>query len=193
MRIRIGATLAALVLFVPGVATAQLQVGVDVDAVFPTGEELEGDTGFGIAGRIGVGLPTPAIDFVPELSVGYAGLGAPAIAEGVSGDDVDRLRDLDLSVVRAMVGARLGWGEILRPTLFAHVGYGRVNVGEDETFFERRGGFGEESALSFDAGLAFDLTILPLIDVGVHGAYNLLDTERALEWWSAGVHAALRL
>ena len=54
-----------------------------------------------------------------------------------------------------------------------------------------RTGIGEEDALTWDLGLALDLAILPLVDVGLHAAYNGLETEEALQWWSAGVHGAI--
>lgn len=181
-----GAALAASLLFAPAAAAADLQLGVDLDAIFPAADALAGDTGFGVSARVGAALPaTPIFDVVPELQVGYVDLGAPEV-----GDAVDA-GDLDLDVVRVMVGARIAFGEILRPTAFGHIGYGRLNLSDDDVFFERRGGLADASALAWDLGLALDLAILPLIDVGVHGAWNVIETDETLDWWSAGVHANL--
>lgn len=165
------------ILFAPAAASAQLQLAADLDAIFPQDDRLGEETGFGINGRLGLGLPLPAVELVPEISVGYV--------------DFARAGPLNPGVVRAMVGARVGFGALLRPTLFAHVGWASLSLDQDDDFFEPPGGLGEEDALAADAGIALDLALLPLLTVGAHGAYNLLDTDDALDWWSAGVHAAL--
>lgn len=174
-----------LILALPTVSAAQTRVAVDLDAIFPSDDALEGDVGFGVSGRLGAALPTPFLDIVPELQVGYLDLGAPTISDAV---DVD---DLDLDLVRAMVGVRVGWGTILRPTVYGHVGWGWLDLNRSDDFFTSRTGIREEDAMTWDVGLALDLAVLPLVDVGVHAAYNGLQTDEALNWWNAGVHAAL--
>jgi len=172
------ALVAAALVFSPAVAAAQLQLGAELEAIFPGGDELGNDTGVGYAGRLGYAIDGPMIEIVPELRIGYVNFAEPA----------DKTR-LDVGLWRYTAGLRLGVGEILRPTVFAHIGYGDVVFGgPGGTIFEE--GFGD-SAFTWDAGLAFDLAILPLIDVGVHGAYNRLETSTAVDWWSAGVHAVL--
>ena len=164
----------------PTAAQAQVQVGVDVDAIFPTDDFLDGEVGFGVSGRVGYVLSLGLAELVPEIQVGYVDFGAPELADAV-----------DLDVVRLVGGGRLAVGSILRPTVFAPLGYGSLNVSEGEGFFRDRTGIGEEDALTWDLGLALDLAILPLVDVGLHAAYNGLETEEALQWWSAGVHGAI--
>ena len=54
----------------------------------------------------------------------------------------------------------------------------------------------ETLAPVIDAGLALDFTLLPLIDLGVHGAYNTMfprDDGSSLEFLTLGAHAALVL
>jgi len=172
---------AALVLILaPAAASAQIQVGVDIDAIFPTDDFLDGEVGFGVAGRLGYALDFGLAELVPEVQVGYVDFGAPDLEDAV-----------DLDLVRLVAGGRLSLGAMLRPTLFAHIGWGSLNVSEDEGFFRDRTGIGEEDALTWDVGLALDLAVLPLVDVGIHAAYNGLETEEALQWWSAGAHAAI--
>lgn len=181
MRIRFAAALAGAALVLsPAAALAQLRVGAEVEAIFPGDGLGTEDTGFGVAGRLGYALPgTPMLEITPEVRIGYIDFAEPTE------------RDLsDISLVRYTAGLRLGVGEILRPTLFGHVGFGDLSLSDsDVAFFEERGGI-DESAFTWDAGLALDLAILPLVDLGVHGAYNRLETDDAFDWWSAGVHAS---
>ncbi|WP_373047836.1 hypothetical protein [Vulgatibacter sp.] len=180
------AALVAALVLTPTAALAQLQVGFDVDAIFPDDEPLDEETGYGFAGRVGLVVPgTPVLDLVPEIQVGYLDFGTP----GIDGSS------FDLTMVRATAGLRAGIGTVLRPTAFGHVGWGQTSLsanGDDIDFFEDRSGIGEESGFTWDLGLALDLAILPLVTVGVHGAYNGLDLdEESLNWWTAGAHAAV--
>jgi len=57
-------------------------------------------------------------------------------------------------------------------------------------------GFESRTAPMLDGGLAVDFTLLPLIDLGVHGGYNMMfprDDGSALEFVTLGAHAALVL
>ena len=52
------------------------------------------------------------------------------------------------------------------------------------------------SGFSYDAGLFLDFTALPLLNIGVHAAYNRLaqkenDPDSKLQWMTIGVNAAL--
>jgi hypothetical protein len=85
-------------------------------------------------------------------------------------------------VWRGLVGGEVRIGKILEPGVFAHVGVGHLS------------GVGAFTAPAFDVGLALDLTLIPLIDIGAHVAYNALlgDDERTgFSWLTAGLHAAL--
>jgi len=172
------ALVVAALVFSPAVAAAQLQLGAELEAIFPGGDNVSGDTGIGYAGRLGYAIEGPMFELVPELRIAFVNFAEPS--------DANRA---DLGLWRYTAGLRLGFGEILRPTAFAHIGYGDVTFGEPEdTVFEKS--FGDQ-AFTWDAGVAFDLVLLPLVDLGVHGAYNRLETDRAVHWWSAGVHAVL--
>ena len=177
------ALVAAALVFTPVLAAAELQLAVDLDAIFPVEDRLDEKTGFGVSGRLGYRLPARRCSMlVPELQLGYVNFAEPSGADAIN-----------LSLMRVVGGLRAGVGTVLRPSAFAHIGYGRTALSEedDPDFFGSRGGIGEENAFTWDVGLALDLTILPLLDVGVHGAYSSLDLDESLNWWSAGVHAAL--
>ena len=82
------------------------------------------------------------------------------------------------------LGGRFAVGKLVEPSIFAHVGVSRVTGLEDRT------------APTLDGGVALDLTLLPLIDIGVHGAYNVMYPRgdgSSLDFVTLGAHAALVL
>jgi hypothetical protein len=126
------------------------------------------DSGGGGAVRIGQQLDLLLISLTPEVGGSYHAFG---------GDDETRL-------YAGFLGGRLAVGKLIEPSIFAHVGVGHVRG------FERR------TAPLLDGGLALDLTILPLIDLGVHGGYNVMfprNDGAALKFITLGAHAALVL
>lgn len=89
---------------------------------------------------------------------------------------------------RALAGANLGVGSILRPSVFAHIGVGHIAVAEDAIPDQSR------TALAGDVGVALDFTLLPLLDIGVQGSYNAIrgtSSTDPFHWFQGGVHATL--
>jgi hypothetical protein len=136
------------------------------------------------------------LDYAGELSGREAGIGGGgALRAGAQLDLVvatliieaggsyhDFGGDDEVSVGRGLVGGEVRIGKILEPGLFAHVGVGHLS------------GVGAFTAPAIDVGLALDLTLIPLIDIGAHVAYNALlgNEERdGFSWLTAGLHAAL--
>lgn len=125
-------------------------------------------SGGGGALRIGQELDLFLISLTPELGGSYHAFG---------GDDETR-------IYKGFLGGRLAIGKIVEPSIFAHAGVARVQ------------GFESRTAPTLDGGLALDFTLLPLIDLGVHGAYNVIlprDDDSSLEFVTLGAHAALVL
>jgi hypothetical protein len=125
-------------------------------------------SGGGGALRIGQELDLFLISLTPEVGGSYHAFG---------GDDETR-------IYGGFVGGRLAIGKIIEPSIFAHAGVARVQ------------GFGSRTAPTLDGGLALDFTLLPLIDLGVHGAYNVIfprEDGSSLEFVTLGAHAALVL
>ena len=128
--------------------------------------DLEAGFGGGGALRAGAQLDLVVATLILEAGGSY---------HGFSGAD-------DLSVWRGIVGGEVRIGKILEPGLFAHVGVGRLS------------GEGAFTAPAVDVGLALDLTLIPLIDVGAHVAYDALlggSEHKGFGWITAGLHAAL--
>jgi hypothetical protein len=125
-------------------------------------------SGGGGALRIGREWDLFLISLTPEIGGSYHAFG---------GDDETR-------IYSGFLGGRLAVGKIIEPAIFGHVGVGHVR------------GFESRTAPMLDGGLAVDFTLLPLIDLGVHGGYNMMfprDDGSALEFVTLGAHAALVL
>jgi hypothetical protein len=125
-------------------------------------------TGGGGQLRLGQEFDLLLVSFRPEFGGGYHGFGG----------------DGDSKLYTGFLGGRFAVGKIVEPSVFGHVGVGRLEGLETRT------------APVLDAGLALDFTLLPLIDLGVHGAYNVMmprDDGSALKFVTLGAHAALVL
>jgi hypothetical protein len=125
-------------------------------------------SGGGGALRLGQEFDLLLISLIPEFGGSYHAFG---------GDDQTKLYS-------GFLGGRLALGKIVEPSIFGHVGLGRLEGAEKRT------------APVIDGGLAVDFTLLPLINLGVHGAYNVMlprDDGSALKYVTLGAHAALVL
>jgi hypothetical protein len=53
------------------------------------------------------------------------------------------------------------------------------------------------TGLTYDAGLFFEITAIPLLNIGVHAIYNRIaadeELEETLHWMSLGAHVTLVL
>jgi hypothetical protein len=147
--------------------TSKTHIAVDFDFNSAVNAP-EVDAGGGGALRLGQELDLFLVSLTPELGGSY---------HSFSGDDRTKLYG-------GFLGGRFAVGKIIEPSLFGHVGLGRLDGLETRT------------APMLDGGLAIDFTLLPLIDLGVHGAYNVLlqrgDAE-AFKFVTLGAQAALVL
>lgn len=122
--------------------------------------------GGGGALRLGQEFDLLLISLTPEFGGSYHAFG---------GDDRTKL-------YTGFLGGRLAVGKIIEPSIFAHLGLGHISGTETRT------------APVMDGGIALDLTLLPLIDLGVHGSYNVMlprDDGSAFKYLILGAHAAL--
>lgn len=142
-------------------------IGVDIDYTNGIEEsEVSGGTGFNV--RLGYKLDLAVLQLTPEIGGAYhtfAGNAGAKLSQGI-------------------VGGRVSFLKVLEPGVYAHLGYGHLSsdLGQGR------------SGATADAGLTLDLTILPLIDVGVHGGYNGVlksGDYRAFDSYVLGVHGAL--
>jgi hypothetical protein len=148
-----------------GRGVGRTQIALDFDFTTAVNDDST-NSGGGGALRLGRKLDLLVVSLTPEIGGGYHGFGGSSDAKLYSG----------------FLGGRLGFGKIIEPSVFGHVGIGRLD------------GVAPRTAPVLDAGVALDLTILPLIDLGVHGAYNVMmpkDDGTALKFVILGAHAAL--
>lgn len=148
-----------------GMGKTHIALDFDFDSALSAPETTRGGGG---ALRIGQKLDLILVSLTPEIGGGYHAFG---------GNDQTK-------VYTGFLGGRFGVGKIIEPSIFGHVGFGRVEGLETRT------------APMLDGGLALDFTLLPLIDIGVHGGYNVMfprDDGSALKFFTLGAQAALVL
>lgn len=149
-------------------AAADTTVAGDLDYAAPIDSNANSGWGFGI--RLGQQLHVPAVVVNPELGFTY---------HRFADDSTPR-------VYRGIAGLRIGLGEILRMGPFAHIGVGRLSLsGAPDS---------SHTAFTYDAGLFLDFTVIPFLNVGVHGAYNRIvsgNSNPAFQFATVGAHAAL--
>jgi hypothetical protein len=173
-RLLAGPFVAAALLLLPSIADAKVKpkVSLDASAAIPlTPERTSSGAGGGV--RFGVELDAIVLSLTPEIGADY---------HVMSGD-------LAPKVLRGFGGARLMLGALVRPGIFAHVGYGYVTYGSIAGVDTP-----SRAAPSYDGGLALDLTFIPKIDLGAHLGYAVVtrnDDGPANGFLFAGVHLAL--
>lgn len=150
-------------------ADGDVAIAGDIDYAIPVDSTVEAGPGFGL--RLGYHAHIPFIILTPELGFTYYGF------QG----------DYPANMYRGLAGMRLAVGEIIRPGVFAHVGVAQLTADGPPPDPSR-------SALTYDAGLFLDFTLLPLVNIGGHAAYNRMegnDEAAALNWASVGAHAEI--
>jgi hypothetical protein len=146
-------------------AYAETQLAADLDFAVPLKSNVDAGGGFGV--RLGGQAHWPPFVATPELAFTFDSFGSSG----------------DLRVYRGVGGLRLGVGEIIRPGAFAHIGVGNVAFRNIE---------GSHTDLTYDAGAFLDITLLPLLDIGGHAAYNHVVTDGSdLSYMTVGAHVAL--
>jgi hypothetical protein len=126
--------------------------------------------GGGGALRIGSEHDLILVTLIPELSLGYHSFSGVGRYEAKS--------------YTGMLGGRIRFLKILEPGIFAHAGIGHIDDYESHTGF------------AMDVGATLDFTLLPLIDLGVHAAWNRVfetSDHDGLSYGTTGFHVALVL
>lgn len=151
-------------------ARAELQLAGDLDYALPLESRAEWGAGFAI--RLGWQLHVPFLVLTPEAVFNYEGFA------GTYGP----------MVFREVAGLRFGVGEVFRLGAFGHAGIGQLKVDVPGPNVSR-------TEFTYDLGIFIDFTLLPLVNVGVHGAYNRMPggDDPSFQWLTFGAHAALIL
>jgi hypothetical protein len=135
----------------------EIPVSLELDYARPV--DSSGDqSGFGGAVRFGPQLDLKLMRLTAEL-----GLGAHAFPGS-----------LGPVIYRGVLGTRFGFGLLLRPSIYGHLGVGHAD------WFQT----GDITHLTADVGLALDLTLVPhLVEVGAHGDYNVLFSDGSVPYF----------
>lgn len=149
----------------PNRASADTRLALDLD--YATGIDESGvESGTGGAIRLGQELDLVLVSLTPEIGVSYHAFSGALGASHYSG----------------FIGGRLGFGKLVEPGVFAHLGVGRLS-----------GELGGDTGPALDLGVFLDFTVLPIVDLGAHAAYDalFLDDGRAFDWARFGAHASV--
>jgi len=156
-----------------GAAQASTTIAGDLDLHVPVSINGVG-TGGGFGIRIGQELHLPLVSVNPEIGFTYASFS----------------KDAPPDIYRGIAGVRLGVGELIRFGVMAHIGFGYVSWKPLPRNYSHSG-------LTYDAGVFVEFTALPLLNIGVHAAYNRMsddeDQPDILHWMSLGVHGTVVL
>lgn len=90
----------------------------------------------------------------------------------------------DQNAIRIVGGLRYSAGKVVRPSVFGHAGWGRLNFGDNTS--ERE--FGSQHAFAVDGGAALDFFIANTVSIGAQGAYNLINTDVPVDFLTFGAH-----
>jgi hypothetical protein len=155
-----------------------LQLGFDLEGAFPVGvnvpgnqNDLKGGGGFKV--RVGEQFRFPGIRLTPEAGYGFDHLWA--------NDDVGNQFGWDMN--KLFVGARLAFGHIVVPVVYAHIGYGWRQTPATDNVITSDGG------LEYDVGGAIDFHVVPHFGFGVHLEYSAIDIPFQPQWVALGAHA----
>ena len=159
-----------------------LQLGFDVEGVAPVNPPtvpggnqaaLAGGAGFKV--RVGEQFRFPGIRFTPEIGYGFDHIWASDVAGNGFAWDMNRI----------FAGARLGFGRIIVPVIYAHAGYGWRQT--EATYVT-----GGNGGLAFDVGGAIDFRVIRHFGFGVHLEYSQITTDvDQPQWVAVGGHADL--
>jgi hypothetical protein len=160
-----------------------LNLGLDVegtaDVTPPNQSSVSG--GGGVKLRIGAEFHRPFLRIIPEGGFAYDHLFV---------SDANGQNTVGWNMERLFVGGRIGFGEVVVPVLYGHLGYGWRGVGADNT-----GGLNIPGGSGFtaDGGVALDFHLIRHFGFGVHAEYVTVQTSPAVpDWVAVGGHLDFR-
>jgi hypothetical protein len=155
-------------------ASAEFAVGLDVnhnEAI----DQFETGKGGGVDVRVGPRIPWWLLQITPELSAGLHDFGS----------------FMSPTVLRTLVGGKIALDVGVKPTVFAHLGVGRLRYDSYES--SARDAW---TGVASDVGAAIDFNVLPMLDVGMQGSYNVVGAglnRTSFDWIQFGGHVTVVL
>jgi hypothetical protein len=159
-----------------------LNLGLDIegatDVTPPPGASIEGGGGFKL--RVGAEIRRPYLRIIPEGGFAYTHL----FVTDAAGDD------LGWNMERLFGGVRIGFGEIIVPIIYAHIGYGWRAANDNNgnvVVFPSANGF------TADGGVGLDFHLIRHVGFGFHAEYVTVQAAPAVpDWVAFGAHADFR-
>lgn len=182
-------------------AKAEVQIAGDFDIAVPLAKQqtIQTTLGYGFDGRLGYRfrIPRTWIYITPEIAGGYTAM--------------------DTNIIRVRPGLRLGFGRVIQPYLFGHIGWSWTAFDDpcatnaqlkcyDRALTEG----GKEPArqkgqgAAFDVGLGLDFRLHRFVTIGAHATYNVVNVSYPSDitiqnaniidkpkWFGFGVNATL--
>jgi hypothetical protein len=158
-----------------------LNLGVDLegaaDVTPPQGTDVEG--GGGVKLRIGAEFRRPFLRIIPEIGFAYTHL----FVTDTYGDNIG------WNMERLFVGARVGFGEVVVPMIYGHIGYGWRGTDQNNGAYYVPAANG----LAADGGVALDFHLVRHFGFGIHLEYVTVQAAPSIpDWVAAGVHGDYR-
>jgi hypothetical protein len=160
--------------------TSTLNLGFDAEGaadVAPPSvnqNSVEGGSGFKV--RVGAQIRRRFLRIIPEGGFSYTHL----FVTDNAGDS------LGWNMERAFFGARIGFGEVIVPVIYGHLGYGWRDTTQGPV--PASGGF------AGDAGVALDFHLIRHLGFGLHAEYVTIEaTPFVPDWVAFGLHADVAL
>jgi hypothetical protein len=88
---------------------------------------------------------------------------------------------------RFFAGLRLGVGNRVVPTIYAHIGYGFRSISENGSVGNNAGIAGD-NGLAVDTGIAVEFRLARHLSFGPHAEFVYIDVPNAPQWLAFGAH-----
>jgi len=168
----------------PDVNTVGLNLGLDLegtgDVTPPQGTAVEG--GGGLKLRVGAEIRRPFLRIIPEGGFGYTHLFVTDTLGNSVGWNMERM----------FAGVRIGFGELIVPVIYGHVGWGWRATGNEPA--GETSAYPNASGLTADGGVALDFHFIRHFGFGVHLEYVTVQSAPAVpDWVALGGHIDIRL
>jgi hypothetical protein len=159
-------------------AYADISIGAEVGAIYTTQGSSDDHFGFGFAGRLGWDIDLSVLHLIPEIKVAYDRMPLDVQTTLTRSDE-------QTNVLRPMVGLRATIGiAVIAIVGFAHVGYA-APLGASEQL--------DANGLVYELGGGIDFTSIPVIDIGIWGAFNQTRSGDRYDWVSFGAQVTITI
>jgi hypothetical protein len=165
----------------PYQSSTGLNLGLDVegasDVTPPDNTSVAG--GGGVKLRIGAEIHRPYLRIIPEGGFAFTHL----FVQDTAGDS------LGWNMERLFVGCRIGFGEVIVPIIYGHIGYGWRASDDIST----ANGFPAANGLTADGGVGLDFHFIRHLGLGLHAEYVTVQSAPAVpDWIAVGGHMDYR-